>query len=347
MTGERQEQPWLTTVSLMVLASVAIAVALVYTRPVMVPFVLAVFISYLVSPIVDLLRIRFRIPRVGSILIALLIVITLMTLLGLLITTSARGIVENADVYRERLVSIAQRAFAVLDRRGIDLGQENIIEGIRELPLGRMVGRAAGTVVGLVTNGFLVLIFVIYFISGHDPDRKKRGLYGEIDAKIRRYVVIKFLVSASTGVLVGLILTVMGLDLALVFGVLAFLLNFIPSVGSVVATLLPLPIALVQFDSMVMVGLVVLIPGAVQITIGNVVEPLVMGEGLDLHPITIIMALIFWGLLWGIVGMLLATPITAIMRIVLSRLDITRPVAEILAGRLPPALQTGEYRVQS
>ena len=342
MTGllrpSRTEQSWLTTASLLVLAGVAGAFALAYTRPVMVPFVLAVFISYLVSPLVDLLHVRFKVPRVASVLMALLVASALLTLLGLLITTSTRGIIENVDVYRERLISIAARAFAVLDRFNLDLGQASWIQTIEQIPLARIVRSTAGTVVGFVTNGFLVLIFVIYMLIGRHPSQLRTGLYAEIDAKIRTYLGMKFIISAGTGITVGIILAILGLDLALVFGVLAFLLNFIPSIGSIVATLLPLPIALIQFDSMVMVALVVLLPGAVQITVGNFVEPLVVGEGLDLHPITILMALIFWGLLWGVVGMLLATPITAVIKIVFARLEMTRPVSELLAGRLPREL---------
>jgi AI-2 transport protein TqsA len=91
--------------------------------------------------------------------------------------------------------------------------------------------------------------------------------------------------------------------------------------------------------------MIVVLPGVVQFTVGSVVEPLVMGEGLDLHPVAILMALVFWGLLWGIVGMLLAAPITAVLRIVLGRVELTRPVAELLAGRLPANLPTGQYPV--
>jgi AI-2 transport protein TqsA len=122
-----------------------------------------------------------------------------------------------------------------------------------------------------------------------------------------------------------------------VFGITAFLLNFVPSIGSIVATLLPLPIALVQYDSLWPVLGVLLLPGLVQIVVGNGVEPMVMGEGLELHPVTILLALMFWGLLWGIPGMLLAAPMTAVLRIVLVRIQTTRPVAELLAGRLPAA----------
>ena len=316
----------------------------------MVPFVLAIFISYLVSPLVDVFRVHLKLPKALAVAITLLVAAALITLLALLITTSTRGLIDNIEVYRQRIIGLVERTFDVLDRRGIDLGQGDLLQGLRdvnllELPILSFVRSTAGMVVGLVTNGVLVLIFVIYLLIGRHPNQFRHGFYAEIDRKVRSYVVIKFITSATTGVLTWVILSLFGLDLALVFGVMAFLLNFIPSIGSVIATLLPLPVALIQFDSGVTITLVILLPGAVQFTIGNIVEPLVMGEGLDLHPVTILLALVFWGLLWGVVGMLLAAPITAVLRIVLGRVEITRPVAELLAGRLPPNLPTGQYPV--
>jgi AI-2 transport protein TqsA len=333
----KEEQSWLATASLIVIAAVAGAVALAYTRPVMVPLVLAVFIFYLVTPVTDLLERRIRMPRVASVALTLLLVAAFLGLLGLLITTSVRGLLDSVDIYRERLAAFARQVFGVLDRYGLNLGQESVVQSLRELPLNRLLQGAAGTVFGLVGNGFLVLVFVIFLMLGRRRGVVKPPLFLEIDAKIRRFLVLKFAISATTGLLVGAILAVVGLDLALVFGVLAFLLNFIPSIGSIVATLLPIPVALVQFDTTWQVVAVVLGPGIVQVVIGNGIDPRVLGAGLDLSPVTILAALIFWGLLWGIVGMLLAAPITAIARIVLAQFETTRGVAEVLAGRLPGA----------
>lgn len=337
-----EERQWLTTVSLIVLATVAAAVALAYTRPVMVPLVLAIFVFYIVSPVAALLEQRVRLPRWAAVLVTLVIVILLLGLLGLLITVSVRGLLDSAPIYREKLLNFTQRIFAVLDRYGIDLGQANVLESLREIPVGRVVGSAAGTALELVTNGFLVFIFVIFFLIGRRRDTVRVGIYKEMDDKIRQFLITKFSVSAVTGVLVGLILAVLGLDLALVFGVLAFFLNFIPSIGSVVATLLPIPVALVQFTSPWMIVAVFVLPGAVQVSVGNFIEPKLMGEGLDLSPVTILVALVFWGLLWGIVGALLATPITAVLRIVLARFQTTRPFAELLAGRFLRATGAAE-----
>lgn len=337
--------------SMMVLAGVAIAGALYYTRIVMVPFVLAIFISYLVSPVVDFLRVRWRIPKIAAVTIALLLAAGLFTLLGLLVSTSAQNLLqpENLSVYDEQIDDFAARLFGILDNRDVDLGQDEWLQWLHDrdlietLPLLDVLQQTADTAVQLVRNGVLVFIFLIYLLVGRNPNQFREGFYAQIDRKIRSYIVIKFITSATTGLLTGIILSLFGLDLAMVFGVMAFLLNFIPSIGSVIATLLPLPIALIQFDSGIAIVLVVLLPGTVQFVIGNIVEPLVMGEGLDLHPVTILLALVFWGLLWGVVGMLLAAPITAVLRIVLGRLELTRPVAELLAGRLPPNLPTGTY----
>ena len=113
------------------------------------------------------------------------------------------------------------------------------------------------------------------------------------------------------------------------FGILAFLLNFIPSIGSIIATLLPIPIAAAQFQSPWPIVYVVAVPGIIQNVIGNIIDPKIMGDELNLHPITVLLALSFWGLLWGITGMFLATPITAVLRIVLMQF---KPIGKLLAG---------------
>ncbi len=192
---------------------------------------------------------------------------------------------------------------------------------------------AFGTILGLISSMVFVLIFVLFLLLGRNPYTMHSQVYSDVVQKIRKYVGIKILISAVTGVLVWMTLAIIGLKLAGVFGVLAFLLNFIPSIGSIVVTFLPVPIAVVQFQSSPwLIVLVVAIPGAIQNLLGNLIEPKLQGEGLNLHPVTILLALSFWGLLWGIVGMFLAAPITAAIRIVLMQFDMLRPVANLMAG---------------
>jgi AI-2 transport protein TqsA len=340
------EQSRLVAISLVVLAAIALAAALAATRTVMVPFVLAIFISYLVLPLIELLQNKLRFPRPLAVVVALLAALGLLTLMGLLITRSTRELLGSVDIYRDRLAGTAETALSVLDFFGVDLGQQPLLEGIRQLPMLSVVRSTAGTVVDVVKTGVLVLIFVIYLVVGRRPEQKVTGVYAEINDKIQRYIVAKFAISATTGLLVGFVLSLFGLDLALMFGVMAFLLNFIPSIGSIIATLLPIPIAIIQFESTWPIVGVIAIPGVIQMVIGNGIEPLVLGHRLDLHPVTILLALIFWGLLWGIVGMFLAVPITAVIQIVLLRVETTRPFAELLAGRLP-RLQNGSAQQEA
>jgi AI-2 transport protein TqsA len=199
----------------------------------------------------------------------------------------------------------------------------------------RFLKGTIGSAVGFFSTFTFMLIFVLFLLAGRKPAGVAGGAYAEVESNIRRYLATKTALSAITGILVTMILAYLGLELAIVFGVLTFILNFIPSVGSIIATLLPLPVAYAQFESGWMLLWVLLLPGSVQMLIGNVIEPRIMGEGLDLHPITILFALTFWGLLWGPMGAILAVPITAILRIAMARFQSLRPVAELMAGRLP------------
>jgi AI-2 transport protein TqsA len=157
---------------------------------------------------------------------------------------------------------------------------------------------------------------------------------GAVESKIKRYIVLQSAISAATGVLVWLVLALLGVPLALVFGLFAFLLNFVPNIGSIIATLLPLPVVILSPEISTSVAvLAIAIPGGIQMLLGNVVSPAVMGDSLELDPVVILLSLMIWGVLWGIVGMLLATPITAVLKMLFERLEVTAPLARAMAGR--------------
>jgi len=321
--------------SLLILAFVAVGAALYFMRPVLVPLVLAILISYLVTPVVDLVQVRLRVPRAIALTAALALAGGAITLLIMLISSSAASLAAKADLYQEKLVQMGNTVLALAARIGLPVNSAELEEQMADLPVGSILANVLNSVVASASVLFLVLVFVIYLVAGHSPGERREGMYGEIDRKIRRYLAVKVMMSAVTGIIVALLLALFGLELAPVFGVLAFLLNFIPSVGSIIATFLPLPLALVQFDNPFMIVLVLLIPGTFQIAIGNALEPKLMGTSLNLHPITILLSLIFWGMLWGLPGMVLAAPITAVVKIILDRVESTRPIGALLAGQLP------------
>ncbi len=351
------EQAWLATISLMILASVAMAIVLSYTREVTLSFVLAVFIASIVSPVVDFQVIRWKVPHALAVFSAVMLTIVVVVLFVMLLSWSATTLlgikVKYSKAIDEKIVTPFNNKMNDLlkPKRKEDTNtklkedDENQIKemGESENPLFEELKNFLPSLASSVLNKtlsvlsftFFVLIFVMFILAGRDPYVIKEGIYAEIDKKIRNYIMTKLTVSFFTGLLVWVTLYWIGLDYAEVFGVLAFLLNFIPSVGSVISTLLPIPLALLQFQSPWMIAAVVLIPGTIQMTIGNFVEPKLMGEGMKLHPIVIVMALAFWGFIWGPVGTLLAVPMTAVLRIILLRFETVRPVGELLGGKLP------------
>jgi AI-2 transport protein TqsA len=175
----------------------------------------------------------------------------------------------------------------------------------------------------------------VFLLVGRNPHHRRSDIYAEIETTIRGYMSTMTVLAAVTGLLVGLVLWAFGLHMAWLFGLLVFVLSFIPNVGPIIATLLPVPVAVTQFHDPWMVLAVVAVPGAIHMAIGNFVAPKLMGRGLELHPVTVLLALAFWGLLWGVVGMVLAVPIVAMLRIVLGKFNTTRSLASLLSGRLP------------
>lgn len=187
--------------------------------------------------------------------------------------------------------------------------------------------------VNLVSTSVIVLIYVFFLFLGN-PSNSRSGTLGEIDRQIRNYLSLKTVISLFTGLAFGTTLWLFGVPMALSFGVLAFLLNFIPNIGPIVASLLPIPLIIfAPGGTIVWMIAVIGLTNGIQIVSGNIVEPRVMGKSSDLHPVIILLALMFWGMMWGITGMFLATPITAAIKIVLERFEPTAPLAKLLAGR--------------
>jgi predicted PurR-regulated permease PerM len=136
-----------------------------------------------------------------------------------------------------------------------------------------------------------------------------------------------------TGILVTIILSLAGVDFALLWGVLTFVLNFIPTIGSIIATLPPIAITLFQSGSLGKTFLIGLLLLGIHFTVGNIIEPKLMGRGLNLSALVVLFSLIFWGWLWGIPGMLLAVPLTGAIRIGMEQIEATKTVAVLISGK--------------
>jgi AI-2 transport protein TqsA len=330
----RNEQIWLVVGSLMILATVALAGALLYTRDVMIPFVLAIFITAAVAPLVDFQVTRWRLPNWLAVFITLLLVLAVLALLSVVLIVAVQTMIDAAREYSKQVVNLTERLFVWLSAHHINIDQARITADL-EGRLPGVISETAGTVSAIMSHGLLVAFFVVFLLVGRHEHYRRNDIYSDIEDTIRGYITTATAISAMTSVLVGLVLWALGLHMAWLFAFLVFLLCYIPNIGSIIATLLPIPVAVTQFHDPGMIVAAIAIPGAIHLTIGNLVAPKMMGKGLELHPVTVLLALAFWGLLWGIVGMVLAMPIVASLRIVLSRFSTTRPLANLLAGQLP------------
>jgi predicted PurR-regulated permease PerM len=314
-------------------------------RSILVPLVLSFLGVYLVETVTVFCRkvpvIGPRIPEWLARILAHVIIILLAIKVIIVIADNAAVIVEKAPEYQERLMNVYQSTldtFGVADLEFLDSFQEN-------LKLGTVLGAIGSGLTGLLGNTLIILLF-FFFLSAERQfigikldkffgDENKREsftrIWAHIDRDIRIYLGVKTFVSMLVGVGGYVVLLLVGVDFAEFWGLILFLFNFIPNIGSFIATALPTILALVQFDSLRPALTVVIAITILQVVIGNLLEPQLMGRSLNLSPFVVIFSLVFWGALWGIVGMLLCVPFTVIIMIILANFESTRRFAVLLS----------------
>lgn len=339
MSDERYDRR-IQTVCLLVLTGIAVAATLYWSQPLMIPFVVAVFAAFTLTPLVDFQVHRWHLPRMVAIVITLALVVAVLLATGLLATVAAGQLLDNADMYQERFAGLVNRVVNELPLERVGLDREEArgaLDNMSVSAIRSLLDGLAEAMMSILSQGTLVLVFLFFLLAGDTALSGRRGgVLAESASMVRRYLATQLFISTLTGALVGLALWLLKVDLALTFGFLAFVLNFVPNIGGIVATLLPLPVVLLGPEPQITQAILVLaIPGTIQFLLGNVVVPKVMGQSLDLHPVTILAALIFWGMLWGMAGVVLAVPITAVARIWFIKFNYTRPIANVMAGRAP------------
>ncbi|QDT63529.1 AI-2E family transporter [Calycomorphotria hydatis] len=355
------------TVCLLIITSVVIAGVVYWLQPVLLPLVVAIFVVSGVTPILNMLEQRLGANRLTAAAITFLGGLVILVCIGWLLWMSILEVTEYAPQYRARVTEIVEWTEDFLSfnqprlPQGDSIDTEDAVEAPRprDIPLtgnasnktlskaeqdvkkilDQMIQRGASAVstalLDLFSAGIIVLIYVFFLLLGApEVPQVRPKIWQEIDQLIRGYLSLKTVISLVTGFAFGLVLKLFGVPMATAFGMLAFLLNYIPNIGPLIATVLPIPLIILHPDaSITWMVLVIGLTSTVQFVSGNVIEPNMMGKSADLHPIVVLSALMFWGMIWGLVGMFLATPITAGIKIGLSRFERTRPVAEFMAGR--------------
>jgi predicted PurR-regulated permease PerM len=336
------------TRGLLAAASFVVVVAGLRTASaVILPFLLSLLIAMASYPLLSFLR-RHKVPTWLAVTLTLLMVLVVVSAVGLLLGSSVRDFTVQAPAYKDQLGRLVGQSLARLQGWGVNLPESwapQAFDPGQALDLATTLLRGVSAALSNLVLVLLTIGFLLVEAAGL-PEKLSAAFGLNLDLghlercrhQVQGYLVIKTLMSLVTGSLIAIVLALMGVDFPLLWGALAFLLNFIPTVGSIIAALPPLLLSLVQLGPWYALGVMVLFL-TVNMVIGNILEPALTGRQLGMSPLVVFVSLLFWGWLWGPVGMILSVPLTMIIKIILENTRDLRWVAVLLAARPAPAPQ--------
>jgi AI-2 transport protein TqsA len=313
----------------------------------MVPVMLALFLSLLSLPALRRLE-QLGLPSVLAVTVVITGVTLIMLLLSVVIGRSATEFQQALPVYQERLDAVFHDGLTWLTEHGMKLDPARLLDRVDSASIMSLAGNTATAVLAALSNVFLVILAMVFMLleaqtlagklraAMQDPDADLSG-FTQAARQVQKYLAIKAWVSLGTGALALIVCLGLGVDFPFLWGLLAFLLNFVPNIGPVMASLPPILLALIEHGPgralLVLLGYSVI--GAV---VGNMLEPRLMGRRLGLSTLVVFLSLLFWGWVWGPIGMLLSVPLTVVLKILLEHSADFRWLAVLLGpGDEPPA----------
>lgn len=345
----------------LIMASVVIVLAGVKAASIiLVPFLLSIFIAIALSPLINWSS-KYKVPRWLSVTLVILLMIVIGFMLAGLITQSLTEFRTNLPVYKDQLSGEFAWIVEKLAILNINIDQSLVSS---YLDPGMAMTMATNFITGMGTvlsNVFLILLTVIFMlfeaetmprrihVAMADPDMNLQHI-DRFLRSVNQYLVIKMMVSLGTGACIALWLYILGVDHYMLWAVLAFMFNFIPNIGSIIAAVPAVLMAFVEFG-FVQAGLAGLGFIVVNMVMGNLIEPRFMGRGLGLSTLVVFLSLIFWGWLLGTVGMLLSVPLTMVVKIALESQESTKWLAILLSGdakdlKLPAEKDKGDLSLE-
>lgn len=324
-----------------VAAFVVVVAGLRAATDILIPFLLSLFIAIIVTPLLNWLRSK-NIPTSAAILLIIIFIISLGFLIGVMVGSSLTDFSASLPEYQQGLKNKTAEFLAFFETNGIKISNQAFMELIDPGAAMRLTSKLLTGMGNLVGDTFLILLVVVFMLLeaatfGSKLEAAVRSESEEVERfkvfteNINRYMVIKTWTSLGTGIIVTIWLTILGVDYALLWGLLTFMFNYIPNIGSILAAIPPVLLALIQLGpwSSLAVALGYL---AVNLSIGSFLEPRIMGKGLGLSTLVVFLSLLFWGWVLGPVGMILSVPLTMSIKIALSSFEETRWLSTLLDG---------------
>ena len=344
MEGKQDQSKW-TRFMVIAACFVILVTGMRVATPILVPFLLSVFIVILCTPFLFWLQ-KKGVSETLAVLSVLDGIIALFLILMALLGTSLNDFTRDLPDYQRRLTAETAGMITWLDAHGVKLSSQMVTDFLNPAKVMRLTAQIFTGLSGALTNGFLILLTVVFMmleVSGFprklqmamdNPETTLKGL-SRFTVSVNRYIGIKTIFSLVTGVLIWLWLVILGVNHAILWGLLAFLLNYVPNIGSIIAAIPAVLLALVQLG---ITSALLTAAGyaIVNVVVGSIIEPRFMGKGLGLSTLVVFLSLVFWGWALGMVGMLLSVPLTMIFKIALENSSETRWIA-VMLGSSPPA----------
>ena len=330
--------------ALIVITVILVAAALKIAGAVTLPLVISLFLFLLFNPFLNRLE-KMKVPRWLGVVIAMLLLLVIFLFAGWFFFFTIDRLVQRLPMYIRRFTVIDAWVAEKLD---LDAGTSFLTylnfdwQGIILSSLSSVSGKA----INVISMASLIYIFVLFLLMERQsliPKLKIAApggkgmrvavLFERVNRQISKYLLLKALISVATGVLFYLACLATGLDFAIMWGVLAFILNFIPSVGSIIITIMTIIMALLQFfPNWANIIYVAVLMISIQTVLGNILDPRIQGVQLNLSPFVILVSLSIWGFIWGVAGMFLAVPITSVLQIVCANVQSLKPIAVMIGS---------------
>lgn len=329
---------------------VLIYVILKELQSVLIPFFVALIIAFIFEPFYAWM-LRKRIPAFLAIIIVLILILIIANISSVFIFTSISSFQEQAPTYQNKFLALYGEIGKLIqsNKTVFEFLQNNINldKFIKEINIGSILESILSGITGLFVNFILILIYVVFIIT-EIGDFKKRlkqaytlkkataisDAIDDVFDDIKRYLLNKTLINFVHAVIAYILMIIFNIDFAIVWAFLIFFAAYIPNIGATISTIIPFLSALLQYGSFGIPFIFLLLLSAIGFVMGNVVEPKVFGNRLNLSPMLILFSLIFWGYLWGIVGMFLAVPIMSMIKIILSKFEGTKPISLIMSNEI-------------
>jgi len=310
---------------------------------IIVPFLLSMFIALISFPLLKFFQSK-KINTPFSVSLVLLTIISASFSIAALIGTSLNSFRKSLPQYKEKIYNEIDKISIIAEKNNINIDTNLLYDFVDPAFIMQSIANTISAFGNVLTNYLLILLIVMFTLLEAAGFSKKIKLaftksdnsinnFHTFSENMNKYLSIKTVVSIITGILIYTSLTIIGLDHAIMWGLIAFFLNFIPTIGSIIASIPAIIIALVQFNIYYAV-LVAIIFFAINIIMGSIIEPKYLGKELGLSTLIIFLSLIFWGWLLGPVGMLLSVPLTMIMKIALESNNDTKWIAILLSRNI-------------